>query len=105
VILLFVAFHLAQLTFGATLPSFEPADPYHNLVTALWSWPVALGHIVVGAAVAAHLLVGVWTGMRSLRLVRPGTETLARVLAPTVAVAIFLGIGAVPIAVLLGVLS
>ena len=104
VILLFVAFHLAQLTFGATLPAFDAADPYRNLVMALGSWPVALGYIVVGAAVAAHLRTGVWTGMRSLGLNRRGSERLALVLSPVIAFVVFIGMAATPLAVALGVI-
>ena len=102
-ILLFVAFHLAQLTFGLIQPTFDPADPYHNLVTALRSWPVALAYVAVAAAVGAHLLPGVWTGVRSLRLIRPGTERLARALAPTIALVIFLSLAIVPVAVVVGI--
>lgn len=101
-ILLFVVLHLAQLTFGATVPTFDPADPYHNLVATLRSWPVALTYLAAAAAVGTHLLPAVWTGMRSLRLIRPGTERLARLLAPTIALVAFFGLGAVPIAVATG---
>jgi succinate dehydrogenase / fumarate reductase cytochrome b subunit len=102
---LFVALHLAQLTFGATVPAFDPADPYRNLITTLRSWPVALAYLAAAAAVSVHLLVGVWSGMKSLRLIRPRTEGLARLVAPAVALVIALGLASVPAAVLLGVLS
>lgn len=101
---LFLVFHLAQLTFGATHPAFDPADPYANTVAALRAWPVALAYITAAAAVGIHLLPGTWTGMRSLRLIRPRTERLARVLAPSIALAVALGMASVPTAVLLGVL-
>lgn len=104
-IFVFVTLHLAQLTFGATVPGFDPADPYHNLITALRSWPVALVYLAAAVAVGVHLLVGVWSGMRSLRLIRPRTEGLARILAPAVALLTALGLASVPVAVLLGILS
>ncbi len=104
-IFLFVALHLAQLTFGATLSAFDRADPYRNLIAALRSWPVALAYVAAAAAVGVHLLTGTWTGMRSLRLIRPRTERLARVLAPAIALVVALGIAAVPAAVLVGVLN
>lgn len=104
-IFLYLTLHLAQLTFGAAVPGFDPADPYRNLITALQSWPVALVYLSAAAAVGVHLLVGVWSGMRSLRLIRPRTEGLARVLAPVVALALALGLASVPAAVLLGLLK
>lgn len=104
VILLFVALHLAHLTFGATVPAFDPASAYGNLITALRSWPVALGYIAAAAAVGGHLLPGVWTGMSSLGLIRPRTEGLARILAPAIALAVSVGLASVPVGVLAGVL-
>jgi hypothetical protein len=53
----------------------------------------------------AHLLVGVWSGMNSLHLIRPRTEHLARALAPAIALGTALGLAAVPVAVLLGTLN
>jgi len=104
VMVLFVIFHLAQLTLGAANTAFDAANPYGNTVAALRSWPVALAYITAAAAVGAHLLPGTWTGMRSLRMIRPRTERLTRLLAPAVALAIALGMASVPTAVLLGVL-
>ena len=104
VILAFLVLHLAQLAIG-TVPGFEPADPYHNLITTLQSGPVMLAYLAAAVAVGAHLLPGVWTGMRSLRLIQPRRERLARVLAPAIALTTALGLAAVPAAVLLGILN
>ncbi|HET7767881.1 MAG TPA: hypothetical protein VFN74_03835 [Chloroflexota bacterium] len=104
VMAVFLAFHLAQLTFGAANPAFDRADPYANTIAALRAWPVALAYMAAAAAAGIHLLTGTWTGMRSLRLLRPRTERLARVLAPAIALTVAAGMGAVPTAVLLGVL-
>ena len=102
VILLFVAFHLAQLTFGVGQTTFASDDPYDNLVTALRSWPVAVGYIVVGLALAAHVRVGVWSGMYSLGLTRAGRDGMARVTAAAFAGAVFLAMAAIPVASLVG---
>ena len=104
VILIFVAIHLAQLTFGAGAAGFTTDDPYRNLVTALASSPVAIAYVIVATAVAAHVRVGVSGGMRSLGLVRTENQPIARVLAPALAIAIFLAMAAVPVASLLGLL-
>lgn len=103
-IALFVAFHLAQLTIGATLPGFVTGDAYHNLVAALGFWPVSIAYIGVAVAVAAHVLPGVWTGMRSLGLIRPSTETLATRLSIAIPLVVVIGLSSVPLAVLVGVL-
>ncbi len=56
-------------------------------------------------AVGAHLLPGIWTGARSLGLIRPDTEGIVRVASVVVAVVLAVGMSAVPVAVLLGVLT
>jgi succinate dehydrogenase / fumarate reductase cytochrome b subunit len=104
-IAVFVAFHVAQLTIGATHPAFVPEDPYHNMVMALGSWPVSIAYIAAAVAVGAHLLPGIWTGMRSLGLMRPGTDALAGTLSVVVPLVLVVGLAAVPLAVVIGVLG
>ena len=104
-IAVFVAFHIAQLTIGATHPAFVPGDPYRNLVVALGFWPVSIAYILAAVAVGAHLLPGTWSAMRSLGLMRPGTEALAAALSASIPLMVTFGMAAVPFAVLLGVLS
>jgi succinate dehydrogenase / fumarate reductase, cytochrome b subunit len=104
-IMLFLAFHLAQLTFGAGNAGFVPGDPYRTMVASLKSWPVALIYVGAAGAVAAHVLPGTWTGMRSLGLIQPRTERLARVLAPTIALTVFLGLAATPVTTALGLIG
>jgi len=102
--LAFVAFHLAQLTFGAIHPAFVAADPYDNTIVALRFWPVSAAYVCAAVAVGVHLLPGTWTGLRSLGLIRTSTVRLAGIVAPTVSVTVAAGLSAVPVAVLLGIL-
>ena len=104
-ILAFVAFHLAQLTFGAIHPAFVVGDPYDNTITALRSGPMSITYVGAAIAVAVHLLPGTWTGLHSLGLVRASTARLAGILAPMVALFVALGLSAVPLAVLTGILK
>lgn len=104
-LLLFVVMHLAQLTFGATVPGFGPSTPYRNLVTTLRAWPVALVYIAAAAAVGGHVLPGVWSGLKSLGLVAKRTSTLAGVLSPAVAIGTTIGLASVPAAVVLGLVN
>jgi succinate dehydrogenase / fumarate reductase, cytochrome b subunit len=103
-IAVFVAFHIAQLTIGALHPAFVTDDPYHNMVVALGVWPVSIAYIAAAMAVGAHLLPGIWTGMRSLGLIRPGREALAGTLSVFIPLVLVASMTAVPIAVLVGVL-
>jgi succinate dehydrogenase / fumarate reductase cytochrome b subunit len=103
-IAVFVAYHVAQLTIGAVHPSFAPGDAYQNTVAALRFWPVSVVYIGAAVAVGIHLLPGVWTAARSLGLIRPGNAGLANTMAPAVGVGVTLGMSAVPVAVLTGIL-
>jgi succinate dehydrogenase / fumarate reductase, cytochrome b subunit len=103
-IAVFAAFHIAQLTIGVTQPAFVPSDPYHNMVAALGFWPVSIAYVAAALAVGAHVLPGIWTGMRSLGLIRPNTEALAGTLSVLTASVLVAGLAAVPCAVLIGLL-
>jgi succinate dehydrogenase / fumarate reductase cytochrome b subunit len=104
-IALFVGYHLAQLTIGVVHPAFVPGDAYQNTVVALRFWPVSVAYIGAAVAVGIHLLPGVWTAARSLGMIRPNTAALANNLSPVIALGVTLGMSAVPMAVLTGVLK
>lgn len=101
----FVAFHLVQLTLGAMHPAFVPDDPYHNLVSALAFWPVDIAYIGAALSVGAHLLPGIWTGMRSLRLTGTSMGAYAGRLSVVIPLGLVIGMSAVPVAVLVGILN
>jgi hypothetical protein len=103
-IAVFLAFHIAQLTIGATHPAFVADDPYQNLVVALGFWPVSVAYAGAAVAVGAHVLPGLWTGMRSLGLIHPGTDSLAGALSTVIPLVVVVGMGAVPVALLIGAL-
>ncbi len=105
VIALFLVLHLAQLTIGAAHPAFIREDPYQNMIVALRFWPVAIAYVLAAAAVGVHLLAGTWTGMASLGLVGPRTERLVGIVARSVALVVAVGMSAVPVAAVLGVLK
>ena len=74
-------------------------------MVALRFWPVSLAYICAATAVGIHLLPGLWTASQSLGLIRPNTADLANKLSPVVALGVTLGLSAVPVAILTGVLS
>ena len=104
-IALFLAFHIAQLTIGATHPAFIADDPYRNMVVELRFLPTAIAYIAAAAAVGVHLLPGIWTGLDSLGLLRPRIERLAATLSPLLALALAVNLALVPVAVLIGVVG
>jgi succinate dehydrogenase / fumarate reductase, cytochrome b subunit len=66
IVLLFVAFHLLDLTWGTANPDFIPSDPYHNVLESFRRWPVALVYVAANVALALHLYHGAWSLFQSM---------------------------------------
>ena len=101
-LILYIVYHLLDLTFGRVNPGFVPGNVYHNLVVSFSAWPVATGYIVAMLVLGLHLYHGLWSAFQTLGLNRPPTYGWRRGLAGLVAVAITGGYITIPVAVLLG---
>ena len=66
IVLLFVIFHLLDLTFGPTNPDFQSAMPYENTVASFQRIPVALFYVLANLALGVHLWHGIWSLFQSL---------------------------------------
>jgi succinate dehydrogenase / fumarate reductase cytochrome b subunit len=97
-LLLFVAAHVAHLTFGVGIPRFAAALPYENVLAALRVPVVAALYLLAVAVLGLHLFHGLRSSLPSLGL--PVRGTLLRL----VAVAVAAGFAAIPLAVVTGVL-
>jgi succinate dehydrogenase / fumarate reductase cytochrome b subunit len=102
-ILLFVVFHLLDLTFGAVNPGFVPGDAYDNVIRTFTRVPVALAYVVAMAALCLHMYHGIYSGFQTLGLNHPKYNVLRRGFALGFAVVVAAGFVAVPVAVLAGV--
>jgi succinate dehydrogenase / fumarate reductase cytochrome b subunit len=103
IILLFVIFHLLDLTFGRVNPSFVPGDPYHNVIATFARVPVALAYIVAMGALCLHLYHGIESACQTLGLNHPRYNVWRRRIALGFSLVVAGGFIAVPIAVLAGV--
>jgi len=105
IILLFVFYHLAHLTFGGNVapPSqFIHGDVYHNVVTGFQVWWVAAIYIVANLALGLHLYHGLWSMFSSLGLTNPRFELWRRTFATLFAVVITAANISFPLSVLTG---
>lgn len=102
-ILLYVVYHLLDLTFGTANPSFVPGDAYHNLVASLRRWPAALAYMGAVIVVGFHIQHGLWSAFQTLGVNRPPTPQWRRGVAGAIAALITAGYIAIPVAVLAGV--
>ncbi|MGH9228338.1 MAG: succinate dehydrogenase cytochrome b subunit [Acidimicrobiales bacterium] len=102
VILLFLIWHLADLTWGPVNPDFVRGDVYRNLVASFERpWSSAI-YIVANVALGLHLFHGAWSMFQSLGLNNPKWNSWRRGFAATFAGVVMLGNLSFPIAVLAG---
>jgi succinate dehydrogenase / fumarate reductase cytochrome b subunit len=112
VLLAFIVVHLLHFTGRQVDPAHWATrtdaagryDIYGNVVASFRIWWVSAFYLVAMAALGLHMWHGVWSFGRSLGVARPSDHPLRRRIAPALAILLWLGFSAVPIAVLLGVL-
>jgi succinate dehydrogenase / fumarate reductase cytochrome b subunit len=105
ILLLFVLYHLADLTFGWANPDFVPGDVYHNVVAGFSGWRVSALYIVGQIALAFHLYHGLWSLFQSLGWNHPAYNGWRRRFAATFALVVVAGNLSFPLAVLSGLVS
>jgi succinate dehydrogenase / fumarate reductase cytochrome b subunit len=66
IVLLFLAWHLADLTAGSVDPHFVRGDAYNNLVHSFERPAVAALYVVANLALGLHLFHGAWSLFQSL---------------------------------------
>lgn len=102
-IVVYVVYHLLDLTFGKANPSFVPGDVYHNLVASFQQTPVALAYIAAVAVLAFHMYHGIYSAFQTLGLNHPKYNRWRRGFATGYTFVVTTGFIAVPLAVLAGV--
>ncbi|HSF85475.1 MAG TPA: succinate dehydrogenase cytochrome b subunit [Acidimicrobiia bacterium] len=107
IILLFLAWHLADLTWGvgAVNPDFERGEVYQNLVASLERWPVTLLYVVAQGALALHIWHGAWSMFQSLGVNNPRYNHFRRTFATAFTIIVVGGFLLVPISVQLGIIG
>jgi succinate dehydrogenase / fumarate reductase cytochrome b subunit len=111
-ILVFIVFHILHFTTGtvfpaasrpdAMYPAFNPADVYGNVISAFRvPWVVAF-YVVAMLFLMLHLFHGAWSSVRTLGLTKPSRHPLHRRVSTVIALIVWLGFTAVPVAVFLG---
>jgi succinate dehydrogenase / fumarate reductase cytochrome b subunit len=98
----FVVYHLMHLTWGTLHPSFEPASPYRNVVTAFGVWWVAIPYTAAVLSLGLHVYHGLWSTTQTLALRSAALRRWSRLASALLAVGLVLGYLVVPAAVLTG---
>jgi succinate dehydrogenase / fumarate reductase cytochrome b subunit len=107
IILLFVVYHILDLTTGTLNPVGDPERPHANIIAGFAPdrWYVTLFYTLAVVALGFHLRHGVFSALRSLGQQTPGGERRARLVALVLAVGLTAGFLVVPFAVLTGLVS
>ena len=99
IILLFLIFHLMDLTWGNANPQWLRGDAYNNLVYSLQRPVVAIAYAVAMIALGIHLYHGSWSLFQSMGINNPRINGLRRPFAIGFAAVIMVGNLLFPIAV------
>lgn len=107
IILLFVIFHILDLTTGTLNPVGAPGKPYANVVAdfAPDRWFVTLFYALAIIAVGFHLRHGLFSAVRTLGQQTARGERIARATALLLSLILVAGYLSVPFAVLTGVVK
>lgn len=105
IVLLFIIWHVADLTWGWVNPDFEHGMVYRNLDASLSRVPVAILYIVANIALGIHLFHGTWSLFQSLGWNNPRFNEWRKGIAAGIATLIVVGNVSFPIMTLAGVID
>jgi len=107
VILLFVTFHLMDLTLGTpgVNSAFVHGDAYSNVIASFSSTPKVVIYLVAVIALAFHLYHGFWSLFQTLGLNNKDWTNLYKGLAWALALIIPIGLALIPLSVMFGIVS
>lgn len=108
-ILLFIIYHMLDLTTGTLHPSnygaFQEGQIYSNLVGDFRNWFIALIYVLAVSVLGLHLFHGIWSFFQTLGLNNSRSNRMWRNLATIVAVVLTIGNIAIPVSVLTGIIK
>jgi succinate dehydrogenase / fumarate reductase cytochrome b subunit len=104
IILLFIIYHLLDLTAGTLNPRFVEGDVHSNLVAdfAPSHWYATVAYTVAVIAVGFHVRHGLWSGLQSLGRSSAAAQNTIKGVALVVAVLLTVGFLSVPFSILTG---
>jgi succinate dehydrogenase / fumarate reductase cytochrome b subunit len=105
IVVLFIIFHIADLTLGATSAEFAYGDAFDNTVASFSHLPVALFYVIGNIALGIHLYHGAWSLFQTLGINSRRFNHWRRYFAIGFALIITVPNVSFPIAVQLGIIS
>ena len=104
-LLVFIVLHILHFTTLDLFEGYSTTDVYGNVVAGFSKWWVSLIYVAAMAFLGLHLYHGVWSSVRTLGAARPSANPLKRRAALLLAVVVWAGFTAIPLAVLAGIIE
>jgi succinate dehydrogenase / fumarate reductase cytochrome b subunit len=104
-LLLFIVYHLLDLTFGTVNPGFIEGQVFHNVVVSFSRAGTAAVYILAMIALGLHLYHGIWSFMQTLGLSHPRYDPWRHRVALLTAIVLVVGNMSFPLAVKLGLVQ
>jgi succinate dehydrogenase / fumarate reductase, cytochrome b subunit len=105
IVLLFLIFHLLDLTWGTANPDFVRGSVYDNTIASFERVPVAIVYIAANIALGIHIFHGGWSMFQSLGWNSPRFNPWRRAFAVAFAAVITVGNVSMPLLVVTGVVN
>ena len=105
IILLFVIYHILDLTTGTLNPNGQPGQVYDNVVADFSRWYVTLAYVLANLAVGFHLRHGIWSALQTVGRSSGPDQTRYKTIALVISVVLTAGFLAVPFAVQFGLVG
>lgn len=102
IVLLFLLYHLADLTLGYTNPDFVHGHVHDNMIASMSQPIVALFYIVANIALAMHIYHGAWSLFQTIGTVNPKYNDFRRYFAVAFAAVMLVGNVSIPLAIWAG---
>ena len=101
-LLAFIPLHIMHFTLKNLFAGYSETDVYGNVVDGFSRPLVSVFYLLAMIALGYHLYHGAWSSLRTIGAVQPSPDPLKRRLALGIAIIVWLGFSAIPIAVLAG---
>jgi succinate dehydrogenase / fumarate reductase cytochrome b subunit len=105
IILLFIIWHLLDMTFGAVNPEGTDSSPYDRLVASFSNIPITLFYVVALVLLGLHLRHGIWSAAQTLGQTNKRRERSVNAIAIAFSTLLIAGYLVVPVAVAFGLVD
>lgn len=105
IIILFVIYHILDLSTLTINPNGERGEVYRNVVADFQLWYVTLFYVLAMLALGIHIDHGFWSAAQTLGVSKPRTERVLKTTARVLAIVLTVGFIVVPVSVYFGALA